>query len=85
MHIYLAIKKQSDYPRFIGVLFKRLVIAGYGYVVISAAGKLLLRSYIDKTVASPERIIFEADPILRDGALTFRAASAEYFVGDLCY
>lgn len=85
VHIYLAIKQQSDYPRFINVLFKRLVIAGHGYAVISAAGTLLLRTYIDKTVASPERIIFEADPILRDGALTFTPASAEYFGGNLCY
>jgi Virulence-associated protein E len=83
VHIYLAAKQQSDYPRFTEVLFKRLILQGHGYIAISAAGTLLLRTYIDKTVASPERLIFEAPPIIQSESLTFTPALPDYYSGEL--
>jgi hypothetical protein len=37
---------------------------GFGWVLIGKAGQLLERSIVDRTVAGPERLVFEGAPIL---------------------
>lgn len=66
-HIYFAVKDATDLPRFSGVLFKRLWLAGHGYIFITKDGKQLPRTIFDKAVFSPERLDFVAGAICRDG------------------
>ena len=48
----------SDIPRAGKVLFKKLFIAGYGYIFITKSGTMLPRTLIDKAVWQPERLDF---------------------------
>ena len=66
-HLYTPVLDASDIPRFGAVLFKRLWLAGYGYIAISAAGTFLVRSILDPTVYSPERLDFVGKPIVGEG------------------
>jgi len=59
-HIYFPVKDGSDISRFAKVLFNRLWLAGHGYVLVSKSGSLLVRSIIDISVFSPERLDFIA-------------------------
>ena len=67
MHIYFAVKNATDLPRFSEVLFKRLWIAGHGYIFITKDGKQLERTIFDQAVFSPERLDFVAGAVCRDG------------------
>jgi hypothetical protein len=66
-HHYLVVRESSDIKRFVDVLFKRLWLAGYGYIYISRDGKQLERTIFDKTVFSPERLDFVAGAVCGDG------------------
>ena len=66
-HLYLFLKDQTDIPRFGKVLFTRLWLAGYGHIMVGADGALHVRSLIDGSVFSPERVIYETPPSLSDG------------------
>ena len=81
-HLYLFLKDQSDIPRFGKVLFKRLWLAGYGHIMVGADGALHVRSVIDGTVFSPERVIYETPPSLSDG-LERRVPAPEVIEGGL--
>jgi hypothetical protein len=63
-HTYIRIRNGADAVRFLHVMHDRLWSAGYGYFTIGKAGQPLERSLIDKSVGAPERIVFEAPPIL---------------------
>jgi len=67
VHVYCIGKNGTDIPRFIKVLSKQLWLEGHGHIEISKAGSMLIRSLIDAAVGAPERIIYEASPILNDG------------------
>jgi len=59
-HIYFIVKDGSDLKRFAKVLEKRLWLAGYGWIMISKSGSLLVRCLIDTAIYSPERLDFIA-------------------------
>ena len=61
-HIFVQVADGSDIPRFMDAVFDSLVLAGHGRIEISAAPSMLKRSLIDRAVASPERLVFEALP-----------------------
>jgi hypothetical protein len=63
-HIVIPVPDVADVPRFLSDLHDRLWLAGLGWGMASAAGSFLERSLIDKSVGSPERLIFEAAPII---------------------
>lgn len=68
IHIYLSVADSSDIERFKDALFKRTWLSGYGKILITAAGIMLERSMLfDGGVFSPERLIFEASPVLQSG------------------
>jgi len=67
VHIYLVAMDGSDIPRFLRVLYQRLIMGGDGYPYITTTGTILVRTVIDKAVASPERIDFVAPANLSDG------------------
>src|SRR5208337_4054061 len=66
-HIYNAVTDASDIPRFGRVLFKRLWLADYGYIAISRAGTFQVRSIIDASIYSPEKLDFVGRPVVGDG------------------
>jgi hypothetical protein len=63
-HVYLAVTDGADIERAPKCLHARLWLAGYGYHVVNAIGQLLDRSIIDVAVCYPERLVFEAPPML---------------------
>ena len=50
--------------RFLETLHDLCWLNGLGWVVPDAAGRVLDRSLIDKTVGTPERLVFEGPPVL---------------------
>jgi hypothetical protein len=66
-HHYIIILDPADIPRFNDTLFKRLWLAGRGYIFISRSGAQLERTIYDQFVMSPERLDFVAGAVCRDG------------------
>jgi len=81
-HIYFMVKDGLDIERFKTVLAQRLWINGYGYILNSSDGRQLERTIFDTFVFSPERLIFEAAPICKDG-LEQRKPLPKYVDGDV--
>jgi len=61
-HVFLVIADGSDTKRFLDTLHDRSWLAGLGWHLVGQAGQLLERSIIDKSVGSPERLVFEGAP-----------------------
>jgi hypothetical protein len=74
IHLYLGIKDVSDSERFLKTLHDRCWLVGLGWYAISAAGTLLVRSIIDRAVATPEHLCFEGPPPLGPGLAQDQAA-----------
>ncbi|MBT6947801.1 MAG: hypothetical protein HN995_11495, partial [Candidatus Marinimicrobia bacterium] len=66
-HIYFVAQDGSDIPRFIETLFKKLVLEGLGHIKVSRSGSQLLRTVIDGSIKSPERIDYVAPAVISDG------------------
>ena len=64
-HVVIPVLDAADIPRFLSDLHDRCWLAGLGWGMVSAAGSFLERSIIDKTVGSPERLIFEGPPTIQ--------------------
>ena len=63
-HMVIPVHDAVDNSRFLSNLHDRLWLAGWGWGMPSAAGSFLERALVDKSVASPERLIFEGPPIV---------------------
>ncbi|MEA5098528.1 MAG: hypothetical protein VB032_08345, partial [Burkholderiaceae bacterium] len=61
--VYIIVADGTDIPRASEVLFKRTWLNGHGYIKISSAGSMLVRSIIDDSVFQPNRIDYCAPPI----------------------
>ncbi|XOF35307.1 MAG: hypothetical protein ACL93V_08495 [Candidatus Electrothrix sp. YB6] len=81
-HLYLFPQNAADTPRFLDVLGKRLILAGYGRVEFSRSGAVLVRTLVDLLVASPERLDFVAGAVC-DKGLEQRLPASEYQPGRL--
>jgi len=66
LHVYIS-AKDVDLPGFKRYLVANLWIAGFGYIAFARNGAMLERCIVDLSVLSPERLIYEADPILDKG------------------
>lgn len=66
-HIYFPVADASDIPRFGEAIFKRLVLAGHGFIARSGSGAALERSVIDGAVFSGERLDFAGRPVIGEG------------------
>jgi RepB DNA-primase from phage plasmid len=64
MHVYILVLDGADIERFLRALHMRFWLAGFGWLIVDASGKLLERSLIDRIVGGPERLCFEGKPIL---------------------
>jgi hypothetical protein len=61
-HTVIVVRDAADIPRFLSDLFDRCWLNGLGWGMLSGSGALLERGLIDKSVGSPERLIFEGKP-----------------------
>jgi hypothetical protein len=64
LHIYLLVQDGADIERFLKTLHARCWLTGFGWMMIGAAGQVLERSIVDRTVGAPERLVFEGAPVL---------------------
>lgn len=64
VHVYLLVQNGADAERFLKALHARCWLAGFGWMMVGAAGQLLERSIIDRTVGTSERLVFEGAPVL---------------------
>jgi hypothetical protein len=64
MHLYVPVIDAADIGRFLKVLHARCWLAGMGWMMLGAAGQLLERSLVDRSVGSPERLVFEGPPVV---------------------
>ena len=63
-HAYVLALNGADIPRFLETLHERCWLAGYGWMLVGAAGQCLDRSIIDRMVGAPERLVFEGPPVV---------------------
>jgi len=66
LHVYFPVK-DMDLEALQQYLEIKLWKAGLGYISFARNGALLERNIIDLSVLSPERLIYEANPILGEG------------------
>lgn len=64
LHLYVLARDGADIPRFLKALHRRAWLAGFGWIMVGAAGQLLERSIVDVAVGAPERLVFEGAPTL---------------------
>ena len=64
MHIYLLVEDGADIPRALAALCDRLWLNRCGWLNVGSAGQVLVRSPVDASVGSPERLCFEGAPIV---------------------
>jgi hypothetical protein len=64
-HGYVPVPDGTDIERFLKTLHERCWLAGFGWMMVGAAGQLLERSIVDRMVGAPERLVFEGPPILK--------------------
>ena len=74
-HFYVRFANMREARATLDVLHERAWASGLGFFALSKAGGLLSRSIVDTAVASPERLIFEAAPILRAPVTRVRRAT----------
>ena len=82
-HIYIGVDRADDIPRIGAILFNRLWLLGLGYIAISRAGIMLLRTPIDAVVFSPERLDFAGKPVLQSDELAYTPPEAVHHPGQL--
>jgi hypothetical protein len=64
LHVYLEVRDGDDIDRFLTTVHERAWLAGLGWIMVSKSGALLERSIVDRMVGAPERLVFEAEPVL---------------------
>jgi hypothetical protein len=68
-HIYIMVENGTDIPKIGELIKNRAWLAGLGYIKVSKSGGLLIRHIFDDAVYSPERLIFDALPLLNAGVM----------------
>ncbi len=63
-HLYLFAQDGADVPRFLRDLQARAWLEGLGWIMVAARGAKLVRSIVDTSVGSPERLVFEGPPLV---------------------
>lgn len=64
-HVFIRLEYAPHLSQLLQTMHDRCWLAGLGYIRLSKAGHMLERSPIDLAVAGPERLIFEAPPIVQ--------------------
>jgi hypothetical protein len=81
-HIYMPVLNAADIPRYGELLFKRLWLAGHGYIALSGNGSALIRTAIDSAVFSPERLDFVAPPVIQGTGVKWTPPSIVFHDGE---
>lgn len=63
-HVYVMVERGWEIPALLQAVHDRLWSVGLGFFVVSKSGSLLDRSLVDTAVDGPERLIFEAAPVV---------------------
>ena len=63
-HVWVLVQEASHIPDILKTISDILWSRGLGFIKVSKAGNLLERTLIDLAVGSPERLVFESDPIV---------------------
>ena len=71
---YVPVARANEIPALGQLLHERLVLAGLGYAFISKAGTMQVRSIIDTSVWSPERLDYAAGASCDAGIIQERGA-----------
>jgi len=84
-HLYIEVTDGSLIPAYGQELFKRLILNGYGNILVAkTSGTCLLRSIVDDSVwKSSNREIFESNPVCCDGVISKRLDKIEFEKGDI--
>lgn len=65
--LYILVQDAGDIARSMGVLQKRLWLAGHGRVMVAKGGAMLLRTPADATLKEDAKLDYAGGPVLRDG------------------
>ena len=65
-HCYVQVINGADVDRFLRTAHDRAWLAGFGWMMLDAAGRPLERSIVDRLIGQPERLIFEAQPVVEE-------------------
>jgi hypothetical protein len=84
-HVYLPVNTASDIPRFGKVFFERMILGGFGHIVLAKNGRMDIRSAFDACVFSPERLDFVAPPLLIGAGLAYTPPEITSQKGDFLY
>jgi len=83
-HAYFVIDSNQDMKALKDTLEGRCWLHRHGWLITDATGRRVLsRTLFDLSVLSPERLVFEADPILPDGYESFRDECCTYTNGGI--
>lgn len=63
-HAWVMIEQATQAPQLLKDISNALWAKGFGFINLAGNGAMLERTLVDLGVASPERLIFEADPIV---------------------
>ncbi len=63
-HVWVLVQEANHIPDILKTISDILWSRGLGFIKVSKAGNLLERTLIDLAVGSPERLVFESDPIV---------------------
>jgi hypothetical protein len=63
-HYYVTVADGIDIARVLRSMHDRLWLCGMGWYDIGAAGQLLERSLVDRSVGTPEHLVFEGPPVV---------------------
>ncbi len=80
LHIYCWSNHLKDMHGLGNKLLHQAWLKGMGYLKISSAGSILQRCVIDTAVFSPERLVFEANPIMGEDLIR-EAPESVFFDG----
>jgi hypothetical protein len=73
LRAYILVEDGVDIER---TLHQRCWLAGLGWMMIGRAGQFLSRSLVDRSVYAPERLVFEAAPVVDPPLLQDQASRA---------
>jgi len=64
LHVFFLIKDVSQSKVILDTLMERAWAEGLGWIMLDVRGRMLKRGLVDVAVGTPERLIFEAPPVL---------------------
>jgi hypothetical protein len=83
MHFFLVVSDGTRMKEYGKLINDRLIVNGQGFAMVDRSGKIWVRSFIDTSVWSPEREVFEATPICKGDLVSRKNDHIEYLPGEI--